>query len=110
MGLLSRLFRNRETGSPAFPLHDAVLRADEERVAALLASGADPNGLDDRGMTPLIWAVYGGYLEIAELLCCGGADVNFRRTTGETALWHAEDDFGLFEIAAVLRRHGATEK
>lgn len=110
MGLISRLFRGREPTVPEFPLHDAVRSADEERVATLLAAGADPNQLDDQGMTPLIWAVYGGHLEITELLCRGGADVDLRRATGETALWHAEDDFGLFEIAAVLRHHGATEK
>jgi hypothetical protein len=40
----------------------------------------------------------------------GRADVDLRAGAGETALWHAEDDFGLMKVAAVLRRHGATEK
>jgi ankyrin repeat protein len=87
-----------------------VRRADEEQVVALLHAGADPNQLDDMGMPPLMWAVYGGYSEIAERLCLSGANVNFRQPTGETPLWHAEDDFGLWDVAAVLRWHGATEK
>jgi ankyrin repeat protein len=61
-------------------------------------------------MTPLIWAVYGGYTEIVELLCEAGADVERRAWTGETALWHAEDDLGLEEVALVLRRFGASTK
>ena len=93
-----------------YPLHDAVLRADAEEVARLLKAGADPNAADSSGMTPLIWAVYGGYAEIAELLCEAGADVERRASTGGTALWHAEDDFGLEGVALVLRRFGAGTK
>ena len=61
-------------------------------------------------MSPLVWAVWGGDIELVELLCSRGADVDQRVGTGETALWHAVDDFGLWEIAAVLRRHGAATK
>lgn len=93
-----------------YPLHDAVLSADAEEVARLLEAGADPNAVDGRGMPPLIWAVYGGYTEIVELLCEAGADVERRASSGETALWHAEDDFGLEEVALVLRRFGASTK
>jgi SAM-dependent methyltransferase len=99
---------DRESFRAAFPLHDAVQRCDEREVAALLEAGADPNVVDDLGMTPLLWAVFGGYAEIVERLCSRGADVGLRGATGETALWHAEDDFGLEDVAAVLRRHGAT--
>lgn len=93
-----------------FPLHDAAKRCDLSAVERLLAEGTDPNILDDQRMSPLVWAVYGGYVEIVEALCAGGADFDFRVNTGETALWHAEDDFGLWEVAAVLRRYGATAK
>jgi uncharacterized protein len=93
-----------------FPLHDAAKRCDLSAVERLLAEGADPNILDDQRMSPLVWAVYGGCVEIVEALCAGGANVDFRVNTGETALWHAEDDFGLWEVAAVLRRYGAKAK
>jgi ankyrin repeat protein len=53
-------------------------------------------------MTPLHWAVYGGYVEVAELLLGAGADPNIR-CSGTTPLWHAEDDFGMTEMAALLR-------
>jgi ankyrin repeat protein len=93
-----------------YPLHDAVLRADRSDVERLMAEGADVNAVEDYRMSSLVWAVYGGYLDIVEALCQAGADVNQRVGPGETALWHAEDNFGLWEIAAVLRRHGASEK
>jgi len=69
-----------------FPLHDAAKRCDLSAVERLLAEGADPNILDDQRMSPLVWAVYGGYVEIVEALLAGGADVNFRVNTGETPL------------------------
>ena len=110
VGIISRLFRRERSADTPFALHRAVQRAGEREVAALLDAGANPDLPDDLGMTPLLWAVYGGYANITELLCRAGADVNLRGSNGETALWHAEDDFGLWEVAAVLRRHGATEK
>jgi ankyrin repeat protein len=83
---------------------------DLSAVEHLLAERADRNILDALRMSPLVWAVYGGHVEIVEALCAGGADVDFWVNTGETALWHAEDDFGLSEVAAVLRRYGTTAK
>jgi ankyrin repeat protein len=93
-----------------YPLHDAVQRVDVDEVVRLLEMGTNPNSFDDLGMTPLVWAVYGGYVQIVEVLCCAGADVDLRTWSGETALWHAEDGFGLYEIGAVLRQYGATAK
>ena len=92
-------------GDP-FPLHDAVREGDEEGVAHLLAAGADPNGVDAAGMTPLLHAVQRGDARIAGLLCDAGVDVNARAA----ALRLAEDDPALREVAAVLRRHGAAER
>lgn len=94
----------------AFALHDAVLRCDEPEVVRLLHAGADPDASDRSGMTPLMWAVYGGYSRMVELLCRAGADVDLRAASGETALWHAEDDFGLQDVAELLRRFGAASK
>ena len=44
-----------------------------------------------------------------EALLDAGADPNLR-SNGVTPLWQAEDDFGMTEIAQLLRNHGGTEK
>lgn len=87
-------------------LHVAVLRCDIRAVKELLAKGYSPSAVDPGGMTPLHWAVYGGHVEAAELLLKAGANPNMR-CNGTTPLWHAEDDFGLPEMAALLRAYGA---
>jgi len=58
-------------------------------------------------MSPLEIAVFRGDTEEAERLLTSGADPNQPTTSGETLLWHAEDDFGLTEMAALLKRFGA---
>jgi ankyrin repeat protein len=98
-------------------------------IAALSAKCADPRrGLsstssgeqavsanpldewDESGMTPLLWAIFRGDTEKVRALLAAGADPNRRSRTGDSPLWHAEDDFGLTDIAALLRQYGATEK
>ena len=93
-----------------FRLHDAVSRCDEAEVLRLIQNGAQLNELDEFGMTPLHCAVYCGYTEIVKLLIDAGADVNAISTQGTSALWHAEDDFGLHDIAALLRAAGAEKE
>jgi uncharacterized protein len=65
---------------------------------------------DEVGMTPLMIAVFRGDIEQVRELLEKGADPNRPASDGSTPLWRAEDDFGLFEIAAVLRSYGATAK
>jgi ankyrin repeat protein len=89
-------------------LHLAVLRCDIPQIKELLAEGANPSYVDTDGMTALHWAVYGGYIEAVRLLLKAGANPNIR-CLGTTPLWHAEDDFGLTDIAALLRSYGATK-
>ena len=65
---------------------------------------------DANGMTPLLNAIFVGDTEKVQRLLEMGADPNRPSNIGGTPLWHAEDDFGLIEIAKLLRQHGATAK
>ena len=60
---------------------------------------------DTDGMTPLLYAVFVGDVEKVQRLLEMGADPNRPSSTGETPLWYAEDDFGLVEVAKVLRQY-----
>jgi ankyrin repeat protein len=67
------------------------------------------NAYDENGMTPLLYAVFSGDLIGVRELLEQGADCNKPQRDDPTAtpLWHAEEDFGLVEIAKVLRASGA---
>ena len=88
-----------------YPLHRAVLKANNNEVERLLKEGVETSEVDDKGHTPLHWAVFGGYHDIAVLLLKYGADVNAITTDGVSSLWLAED-FGLDRIADLLRANG----
>ena len=75
----------------------------------LMLSGADPNEFDDYRMTPLLWAIMRGDIDAVRLLLENGADPNVRPNQTDSPLWEAEDNFGLHEIAAVLKSYGATK-
>ena len=53
-------------------------------------------------------AIFIGDTETVQRLLEMGADPNRPYSIGETALWHAENDVGLIEVAKLLRRYGAT--
>jgi uncharacterized protein len=89
-------------------LDDAVLRSDYSGMKSAIESGEDVNDTSS-GMTPLLSAVFRGDVEAVRLLLDHGANPNIRSSFGDSALWHAEDDFGLLEIAALLRMHDATK-
>jgi ankyrin repeat protein len=67
------------------------------------------DGYDKLGMTPLLYAVFKGDLAAVKALLIQGADCNKPQRDDSTAtpLWHAQEDFGLMEIADLLRTHGA---
>jgi ankyrin repeat protein len=46
---------------PGSALADAAHRGDVKAIIALVAAGADPNGYDATGNTPLHWAARGGH-------------------------------------------------
>lgn len=64
---------------------------------------------DENGMTQLLCAVFKGDVAEVQSLLELGADCNrpHRDDATATPLWHAEEDFGLFDIAKLLRRYGA---
>jgi ankyrin repeat protein len=101
--------RNRTAGQQRHSkLTEAVLRSDYIAMAAAIAEGANVNELAD-SMTPLLWAIIGGDLEAVRLLLESGADPNVRPNPSDSPLWSAEDDFGLLEIAELLKSYGATK-
>lgn len=88
-------------------LSEAVLRSDYAVMREIIATGADPNEFDDFRMTPLLWAIMRGDLDAVRMLLESGADPNVRPNPSDSPLWSAEDDFGMADIAALLRTYGA---
>jgi len=88
----------RPEALPSLPeaskLHQAIASGDVTRVKALLASGADPNELDQaRGETPITRAVMASRnvaldvrIELINVLAARGADVNRPLPSGTSAL------------------------
>ena len=86
-------------------IHDAALDGDIDEVQRQLDAGVDPNLKSSKGAAPLFYAVYGGHLEIVELLITRGADVNavyLNNSVLDQA--HSYDDQ---EIVELLEVHGA---
>lgn len=70
-------------------LHFAAGDARPERVAELLALGADANAPDDNGWTALHFAAQARSQECVALLLRAGADPSLQDSDGNTALWRA---------------------
>src|ERR1041385_6246316 len=87
-------------------LVEAVLRSDHDAMQEAIAAGSDVNELN-AGMTPLLWSIFRGDIDAVRLLLGNGADPNLRPNPTDSPLWHAEDDFGLWTIAELLKSYGA---
>lgn len=70
-------------------LSEAVLLRNRTAVENFLALGADPNEPEDDGTTPLMRAVHGQNLELAEILIAASANVGAKNSYGVTALYIA---------------------
>ena len=68
------------------PLLHAIHKAQPASVAALLDAGADPNGTERDGTTPLMMAAGYGYTDIVKLLLARGANPRLATSDGITAL------------------------
>lgn len=87
-------------------LIDAAFVCDLVKVRDLLAAGANPNGRDEDGRTPIFSGVLGGSIGLVGLLLESGADVNARDVQGFTALHFAAQE-NLPEMARLLVAKGA---
>ena len=65
------------------------------------AKAADPN------TTITYQTSSGGYANVVEKLLMAGANPNIGTQQDESPLWLAEDNFGLDDVAVILRRFGA---
>src|SRR5213594_1191951 len=72
-------------GAAQQQLADAVLYGRTESVRTLIAEGADVNGRDDTGMTPLMVAASQGQTAIARMLITAGARVDAKEEDGTRA-------------------------
>ncbi len=92
---------------PASPLHRAAGLDNVDVVAALLDEGVavdlDPEG---NGATPLVFAVFWGSAQSAEVLILAGADVTWTDDEGYTLRAMARAN-GFPEVAAMLESVGA---
>jgi uncharacterized protein len=70
-------------------LHLAVQADREDKVAALLAAGANPNAFNRYGITPLWLAATNGSTPVIRLLLKAGANPAAQLPNGETALMAA---------------------
>ena len=77
----------------------------KEIAELLIGNGADVNAKNDGGFTPLHYAASRRDKEIAELLIAKDADVNAKMEDGDTPLDWAIE-INRTETAALLRKHG----
>ena len=100
----TRVARSRGA-SGTTPLMAAALYGDVELVKRLLAAGADPNGANTAGVTPLMWAA--PRVEIVQQLLDAGADVHARSEDGRSALVIAAGSGGAARAVRLLLDYGA---
>jgi uncharacterized protein len=91
-------------GTPA--LQWRVDADDLDGARALLKSGADANGVTERGITPLSLAIANGNAEMVDLLLKAGANASRLEPSGETLLMRAAE-VGVLPVVQSLLKHGA---
>ncbi|MCC6233868.1 MAG: ankyrin repeat domain-containing protein [Verrucomicrobiales bacterium] len=99
------LIRKRAAEGGWTALHIGAGYADGDLLAVLMAAGADVNGRDRKGFTPLVFATRQPYSN-AEILLSNGADIDARAKHGLTAL-HCAAAVGNEEFVRFLVARGA---
>ena len=100
--------RDRLVGVVDFPIHYAVLNNWKDVTGLLLDKGADINGRNIFGLTPLCIAIYNGNEDMFKYLLSRGANVNVI-AEGMTTLCMAAES-GNREIVRELLEKGITTK
>ncbi|MGQ0603312.1 MAG: ankyrin repeat domain-containing protein [Anaerolineales bacterium] len=90
-------------------LIQAAERGDTETVLQLLQAGADINGRDARGRTPVMAATHGNQPETVRALIRGGADINLQDDRRDNPFLYAGAE-GLLEILKLTIEAGADTK
>ncbi len=97
---------NAYAGDVDSELIAAAVQGDSDTVSALLAEGADVNGADRYGWTPLLLAALAGRADVARTLLANGANVNAKGKGDDTALiWAAT--LGHTHIVRILAAEGS---
>ena len=81
-----------------FDLFEAAKKGKSEQVIDLLEQGASVKARNRFGNSAFLYAVKGGFFELAEYLFDQGADLNLINTKGENALMIASRT-GNFKLA-----------
>ncbi len=88
----------------AKPLFDAVINADVDAVQKLLKSGADINVKDDKGQTPIMYALKSGKRDFVKAMLRAKADINIPDPNGNTPLMQTIENHN-FEMFNLLLVH-----
>lgn len=88
-------------------LTNAIRQQNADAVDVLIQSGADPNLLNRKGVTPISVAAHKGNIRIMNCLIYAGSNVNALNSSGSTALIQASH-FGNLESVKLLLQCSAT--
>ncbi|HVK05686.1 MAG TPA: ankyrin repeat domain-containing protein [Armatimonadaceae bacterium] len=108
-GALQQVETEMRARDASFVAAPADPKAEAELMRLLIEKGADVNGRNAEGITPLMYSALAGRAELAALLVEKGADVNAKDTNGLTALDWAETsiDEALSEpVVTILKKAG----
>lgn len=86
-----------------------VLSKDSLLAEVLLAKGADPNAKDNRGSTPLMYAVLAAKRGVARAILARKPNINARNDENHTALGIARR-MGVSDLIQLLEEAGAKEE